>query len=203
MNKHLTKKPLLKTFIKPLLGLGSLFSRFAMATLLVTLAGCLGMPKDVEPVDNFELQRYLGKWYEIARLDHSFERGLEAVTAEYSMREDGGVRVINRGYSPSEDSWEQAEGRAYFVDGKDTAYLKVSFFGPFYGSYVVFNLDKDNYQYAFVSGPDNDYLWLLARTPTVSEALINDFVEAAQQRGFDSQALIFVDQSQNVDTDPE
>lgn len=203
MNKHLTKKPLLKTFIKPLLGLGSLFSRFAMATLLVTLAGCLGMPKDVEPVDNFELQRYLGKWYEIARLDHSFERGLEAVTAEYSMREDGGVRVINRGYSPSEDSWEQAEGRAYFVDGNDTAYLKVSFFGPFYGSYVVFNLDKDNYQYAFVSGPDNDYLWLLARTPTVPDALINDFVEAAQQRGFDSQALIFVNQSQHSDTDPE
>ena len=119
------------------------------------------------------------------------------------MREDGGVRVINRGYSPSEDSWEQAEGRAYFVDGKDTAYLKVSFFGPFYGSYVVFNLDKDNYQYAFVSGPDNDYLWLLARTPRVPEALINDFVEAAQQRGFDSQALIFVDQSQHSDTDPE
>lgn len=195
MNKHLINYPFL--------GLGSHISRLAIATLLVTLAGCLGMPKDVKPVDNFELQRYLGKWYEIARLDHSFERGLEAVTAEYSMREDGGVRVINRGYSPSEDSWEQVEGRAYFVDGKDTAYLKVSFFGPFYGSYVVFNLDKDNYQYAFVSGPDNDYLWLLARTPRVPEALINDFVEAAQQRGFDSQALIFVDQSQHSDTDPE
>lgn len=180
-----------------------LLRRVCLATLATVLVGCLGMPKDVEPVDNFELQRYLGKWYEIARLDHSFERGLQAVTAEYSLRDDGGVRVINRGYSSSRGIWEQAEGRAYFVDGKDRGYLKVSFFGPFYGSYVIFNLDKDHYQYAFVSGPDNGYLWLLSRTPTVPDALIKDFVEAAQQRGFDSDALIFVDHSQATKTERE
>merc|ERR1711916_46831 len=110
-----------------------------VSTLL--LAGCLGYPKTVEPVQGFELQRYLGQWYEIARLDHSFERGLQGVTAQYSLREDGGVRVINRGYSEKKQQWQQAEGRAYFVRDEQQGYLKVSFFGPFYGSYVVYELD--------------------------------------------------------------
>ena len=106
------------------------------------LAGCVGMPPGVEPVEDFELDRYLGKWYEIARLDHSFERGLSRVSAEYSLREDGGVRVVNRGYSDKSGKWKESEGKAYFVDGDDTGYLKVSFFGPFYGSYVVFELER-------------------------------------------------------------
>lgn len=91
-------------------------------------------------------------WYEIARLDHSFERGLEQVTAEYSLREGGGVQVKNRGFSNKKNKWSEAEGKAFFVGKASEGYLKVSFFGPFYGSYVVFELDKDNYQYAFVSG---------------------------------------------------
>lgn len=125
------------------------------------------MPENVEPVDEFEVDRYLGRWYEIARLDHSFEKGLSQVTATYSPRKDGGIKVINRGYSAEKQQWKEAEGKAYFVGSNDEAYLKVSFFGPFYGSYVVFELDKKDYQYAFISGPDNDYLWLLARTPNV------------------------------------
>jgi apolipoprotein D and lipocalin family protein len=154
------------------------------------------MPPGVEPVTGFELDRYLGRWYEIARLDHSFERGLERVTAEYSMRPDGGVRVVNRGYSVQKGEWEEAEGRAYFVEDESEGYLKVSFFGPFYGSYVVFGLDHEAYQYSFVSGPDTGYLWLLARTPTVDPALVDDFVERAADLGFDTDGLIFVNQSE-------
>ena len=143
-------------------------SASVMAASLL-LGGCLGMPEGVKPVGEFELDRYLGKWYEIARLDHSFERGLEKVTAEYSLRDDGGVKVINRGYSARKGEWKEAEGKAFLVEDASTGYLKVSFFGPFYGSYVIFELERAGYQYAFVSGPDESYLWLLARTPQVSD----------------------------------
>lgn len=162
--------------------------------LALLLAGCTGMPEGVAPVDDFELDRYLGKWYEIARLDHSFERGLSRVTAEYSMRDDGGVRVVNRGFSVDKGEWDEAEGKAFFVESPDQAYLKVSFFGPFYGSYVVFELDKENYQYAFISGPNTSYLWLLARTPTVSVEVVQRFVERSEALGFDTGSLILVDQ---------
>jgi len=168
----------------------------ALSLLLACLlAGCTGVPEGVQPVKGFELDRYLGKWYEIARLDHSFERGLSRVTAEYSMREDGGVRVVNRGYVAETGEWDEAVGKAYFVEDADTGYLKVSFFGPFYGAYVVFELDQESYQYAFISGPDRSYLWLLARTPEISEELRRHFVEQAGSLGFDTDALIFVDQS--------
>ncbi|GHA49652.1 lipocalin family protein [Photobacterium aphoticum] len=159
---------------------------------LLWLTGCTGMPDTVQPVSNFELNRYLGKWYEIARLDHSFERGLTQVTAEYSLRDDGGVRVINRGFSVEENAWQQAEGKAYFVNGADEGYLKVSFFGPFYGAYVVFELDHAGYQYAFVSGPSTEYLWLLARTPTVDPSVMEKFIVMAKARGFDTDGLIVV-----------
>ncbi|GIU13212.1 lipocalin family protein [Shewanella glacialipiscicola] len=158
------------------------------------LSGCLGMPKYVEPVNNFELNRYLGKWYEIARLDHSFERGLSQVSAEYSLKDDGGVMVINRGFSTEKNAWKEAEGKAYFVNGDTEGYLKVSFFGPFYGSYVVFELDHENYQYAFISGPDTDYLWLLARTPTVPAEVLQKFVDMSKARGFNTDDLIYVQQ---------
>jgi len=162
--------------------------------LLLLLAACTGMPEGVRPVTGFELERYLGKWYEIARLDHSFERGLSRVTAEYSMRDDGGVRVVNRGFAAEKGEWDEAQGRAYFVESPDLGYLKVSFFGPFYGSYVVFELDREGYQYAFISGPDTSYLWLLARTPTVSEDVLQRFIERSGSLGFDTEAIILVDQ---------
>lgn len=164
-----------------------------LLALLFALSGCLGMPDKVTPVQNFNLDKYLGTWYEVARLDHSFEQGLTAVTAEYSLREDGGVKVINRGFSSENGAWKQAEGKACFVDGDEQGYLKVSFFGPFYGSYVVFELDQKDYQYAFVSGPNNEYLWLLARTPNVSKDIIERFVSMSQQRGFDTNQLVYVD----------
>lgn len=158
------------------------------------LGGCLGMPQSVRPVTNFEMNRYLGKWYEIARLDHSFERGLNHVTAEYSLRDDGGVLVINRGFSQSENKWKEAKGKAYFANDKSEGFFKVSFFGPFYSSYVVFELDHENYQYAFVCGPTTNYLWLLARTPSVKPELIEKFAEMSKARGFKIENLIFPQQ---------
>lgn len=167
--------------------------RTSILTLFaLLLTGCLGMPENVQPVTQFELERYLGKWYEIARLDHSFEKGLENVTATYTRRDDGGVAVLNRGFDPEKGEWREAEGKAYFVDDSDSAYLKVSFFGPFYGSYIVFELDKDDYQYAFVAGPDHSYLWLLARTVQPPKPVIDSFLQAAQVRGFDLSELVFV-----------
>ncbi|UXD88893.1 lipocalin family protein [Thalassolituus hydrocarboniclasticus] len=156
------------------------------------LSGCLGMPKSVEPVSGFELKNYLGKWYEVARLDHPFERGLSRVTAEYTARDGGGITVINRGYSEEKNEWKEADGKAYFVNSPTEGYLKVSFFGPFYGSYVVFELDRENYSYAFVSGPDTDYLWLLSRTPSVDPEIMDKFVRMSEARGFDTSRLVNV-----------
>ena len=164
----------------------------SLLTLPVLLTGCMGKPDGVRPVSGFELERYLGTWYEIARLDHSFERGLSNVTAQYSMRDDGGVRVINRGYSRKKGKWEQAEGKAYFVGDESEGYLKVSFFGPFYGSYLIFELDRDGYQYAFISGPNISNLWLLSRTPEVSDDLKRQFEAQARSLGFDLDELIWV-----------
>ena len=155
------------------------------------LSGCLGVPASVEPVEEFDLNRYLGKWYEIARLDHSFEEGLDNVTAVYSLRDDGGVNVVNRGFLSKDKVYKEAQGRAYFVNDSDEGYLKVSFFRPFYASYVIFELDQDGYQYAFVSGPDTSFLWLLSRTPTVEQALLDHFIETSASLGFDTEELIF------------
>ncbi|MDD2467549.1 MAG: lipocalin family protein [Desulfobulbus sp.] len=168
--------------------------RIIATVLSLFLFGCVGIPEKVKPVDNFQLARYLGKWYEIARLDHSFERGLTQVTAEYTMRDSGGVRVLNRGYSEKEKTWKQAEGKAYFVQGTDKGYLKVSFFGPFYGSYIVLELDHEHYRYAMVCGPDNSYLWILARDPEMKNELKDSLMAKASALGFDVSKLIFVDQ---------
>ena len=169
------------------------FKRIGLLLCSLLLASCLGRPEGVSPVEQLDSQRYLGTWYEVARLDHSFERGLSNVTADYSMREDGGLRVINRGYSVEEGEWQQAEGRAYPIDDNQPGHLKVSFFGPFFGSYIVFELDSD-YQHAFVAGNTTGYLWLLARTPTISDELKEHFLQRAETLGFEVDDLIFVDQ---------
>lgn len=159
------------------------------------LAGCVGRPDNIEPVSHFDSSKYLGKWYEIARLDHSFERGLSQVTADYSLRQDGGLKVINRGYKDADAAWKEVEGKAYFVDRKDVGYLKVSFFGPFYGSYIVFDLDPQADSYSLISGPDKSYLWLLSRTPTMDPALQQKLVDKARGLGFDTSKLIYVKQN--------
>ena len=169
--------------------------KYLLLTLLLLLTSCTGIPNDIKPVEPFELQRYLGTWYEIARLDHSFERGLNQITANYTLRDDGGVKVINRGYSQDEKKWKEAEGKAYFVDGTNTGYLKVSFFGPFYGSYIVFELDKEGYNYALISGPDKSYFWILARQPQLEPELLQRLIAKAKSLGFATENLIMVDHS--------
>lgn len=162
--------------------------------VLVSLSACTGLPDKVQPVENFEIERYLGTWFEIARLDHRFERGLEQVSAEYSLREDGVIRVVNRGFDPRRSEWKQVEGRARFVGSPDIGRLKVSFFGPFYGSYTVFELDSDEYGYALVSGPTNDYLWILSRQPSMDSNTLDRLLSRASAAGFDTDALIFPSQ---------
>jgi len=163
----------------------------------VLLSACTGLPEGIEPVNNFEANRYLGTWYEIARLDHRFERGMSHVSAEYALREDGGIRVINRGYDIDSGKWKEAEGKAYFVGGRDEGHLKVSFFGPFYGSYIIFELDQSDYQYALVAGNSTDYLWLLARTPNISEDILQSFMKRLKTLGFRTEELIFVDHKES------
>ncbi|PYF83321.1 apolipoprotein D and lipocalin family protein [Marinomonas alcarazii] len=156
------------------------------------LAGCTSAPKNIDPVTQFQLERYLGTWYEIVRQDHAFEEGLSEVTATYSMREDGGVAVLNRGYSAEDKAWREAEGRAYFVNSSNVGHLKVSFFGPFYGAYVIFELDQKDYQYAMISGPSRDYFWLLSRTPTMPEAVKRRLLAKAEALGFPMDKLVTV-----------
>lgn len=164
--------------------------------LALLLSACGGLPKDINPVQQFEVERYLGTWYEIARLDHRFERGLSNVAAEYQWRDDGQIRVLNRGFNEGKNEFSEAIGRAKFARNTDEGYLKVSFFGPFFGSYVVFDLD-DDYQRAYVAGNNRSFLWFLARTPTVSDDHMNDFVLRASELGFQTDDLIIVDQSKN------
>ena len=170
--------------------------RFPLLAPLVTvllLAGCTGIPKGTEPVTGFELDRYLGQWYEIARLDHSFERGLDCVTARYSLRDDGSVRVLNRGVNLAEGEVKEAEGRASFIGDEEVGRLKVSFFWPFYGGYNVLALDAD-YQWSLVAGPNRGYLWILARSPTLDEAIYQDLLALAGRMDFPVEDLIEVEQ---------
>ena len=162
--------------------------------LLALLPGCTGIPEGIRAVENIDTERYLGKWYEIARLDHSFERGMNRVTAQYSLRDDGGIRVINRGYKEKKKEWSEAEGRAYFIGEKGSGRLKVSFFGPFYGGYNIIELDMANYSYAMICGYNMDYLWILARTPELDKQTRDELLQKAKNLGFAVEKLIFPEQ---------
>ena len=163
----------------------------------LTVSACTSVPDGIAPVGGFEADRYLGTWYEIARLDHSFERGLSNVSANYDRRDDGGIVVLNRGFKDKSGEWKDATGKAYFVEDSDVGHLKVSFFGPFYGSYIIFELDED-YRYAFIAGNSRDNLWLLSRTPAISDRVRSDFIEQASTLGFAIDDLIWVDQDRNL-----
>ena len=167
--------------------------RYILYGVLVILSGCVSIPQGIEPVTDFEVDRYLGKWYEIARLDHSFERGLENVSAEYILRGDKGIKVINRGFDVKKGEWQEAEGKAFFVGDNATAHLEVSFFGPFYGSYIVFKLD-DDYQVSFITSSNKSYLWFLSRKPFVDDKTKQYFLNQIRALGFDDSEIIFVNQ---------
>lgn len=150
------------------------------------------MPKGAKPVTNFDANRYLGKWYEVARFDFFFEKNMDNTTAEYSLNDDNSIRVVNRGYNYKKNEWSEAKGKAKFVGSPDVASLKVSFFGPFYAPYNVIQLDKD-YRYALVVGKNTDYIWLLSRTPTMPEDIKKKYVDVARSLGYDVDKLVWVE----------
>ena len=174
----------MKPFHFNILLMGSLF--------LLGLTSCGTIPKGVSAVDPFDKDKYLGKWYEIARIDFSFERNLNNTTAEYSIRPDGKIKVVNRGYNTKKEKWEEAVGKARFVGNERVGQLQVSFFGPFYAGYNVLAIDE-NYQYALVGGDDFKYLWLLSRQKTMPEAVKNEYVEKAKTLGYHAEDLIWVE----------
>jgi len=162
-----------------------------MIAVIAPLAGCTGMPKGVQPVSGFKVERYLGTWYEIVRLDHSFERGLSDVTANYRTRPDGGIGVLNRGYDTKKGEWREANGIAYFLGSPDIASLKVSFFRPFYGGYHVMALDPD-YRWTMIAGPSHEYFWILSRTPQLPAEELERLLQTARDAGFNLTGLIRV-----------
>lgn len=167
------------------------FATYAMVMAAVLMVvGCSSIPKGVSPVGDFDLQRYLGTWHEVARFDFAFERNLRNVTAEYSMNEDGSVKVMNRGYNQVKEQWQESEGRARFQGSPTVGALEVSFFGPFYSGYNVIAID-DDYQYALVSGKDLNYLWLLSRTPQMPSDVLTEYLILAESLGFDIDNLVW------------
>lgn len=160
------------------------------------LSGCaVSPPKGIQPISNFELNKYLGKWYEIARIDQRFERGLVRTSAEYSLNNDGTVKVTNRGFNPEKNAWKESTGKAKFLGDPTTAALKVSFFGPFYGGYNVVYLD-DVYQTALVIGSDPSYFWLLSRSSTMDTGKYYDLMMKAESYGVDISKVIKVPQNE-------
>jgi apolipoprotein D and lipocalin family protein len=180
--------------------------RFWMPMLLMAasavLGGCTGISSGVRVVEGFDVQRYQGTWYEIARLDHRFERGLTHVSATYQPRKGGGISVENRGYDVKNSRWKSIKGRAALSGKTGEGRLKVSFFWPFYGAYNVIALDRDGYSYAMVCGPSRDYLWILARGKSLPAPILDELVKQAKQLGFRTEGLIFVPQ-QDTQGKPE
>ena len=166
---------------------------FILLLLTALVSGCTGIPQGVEPVRPFDVQRYKGEWFEIMRLDHSFERGLTNVTATYTLRDDGSVGVLNKGFDRKNCRWKEADGRAVFQGDRDTASLAVTFFWPFAGGYHVFALDQQDYGWALISGPSRSYLWILARRRDLSADIRNRLVDRARGLGFPVDDLILVD----------
>jgi lipocalin len=172
---------------------------FLNATICLLLLGtsCQSNQKimDVSTVNELDLQKYLGTWYEIARYNHKFERGLQGVTATYSMRDDGKIKVLNQGYKNSlEGELSRAVGKAKLTD--EPGKLKVSFFWIFYADYFVMELEE-NYQWALIGSKSDKYLWILSRTPQLDENVKNDILNRAKKRGYDISQLIWVDQKKS------
>lgn len=169
-------------------------SALLLATVLAAVSGCaVTVPRNVQPVANFDVQRYAGTWYELARIDHRFEKGLIDTSAQYSLNPDGTVKVVNRGFNPEKKEWKEAVGKAQFLGDPRTAALKVSFFGPFYGGYNVVRLSED-YRTALVVGDSLDYFWLLSRDKSIPDAQRQALLAEAARLGVDLNKVITVTQ---------
>jgi apolipoprotein D and lipocalin family protein len=164
-------------------------SLFAAGTIVLT--NCVGIPDGVNAVQNFQKEKYLGKWYEIARLDYKYEKDLDNTTANYSIQDDGTIKVENKGYNVVTKEWKSATGKAKFVGSDKEGRLKVSFFGPFYSGYNVVDIDE-NYQHALIYGSSTKYIWILSKTPHIDEAIKKRFIEKAEKDGYDTSKLIWV-----------
>ncbi len=169
-----------------------LFFLFILAPIF--LSSCAKIPKGAVAVTRFQKERYLGKWYEIARFDVVFERNLNNTTANYSMNSDGSIKVVNRGYNYVTNEWKEAVGKARFVGDDSIARLKVSFFGPFYGGYNVIALDEE-YRYALVAGNNLKYLWILSREKIIPDDVKQRYLEIAEDIGYKIDDLIWVEHS--------
>ena len=168
---------------------------FLFAVAPVFLSSCVKIPKGAAAVSGFEKEKYLGRWYEIARMDVSFERNLNNTTADYSINPDGSINVLNRGYNYVRNEWKEAQGKAKFVGPESVARLKVSFFGPFYGGYNVIALDEE-YRYALVSGSSLRYLWILSRETSLPDDVRRRYLKIAEGIGYKTDDLIWVEHSE-------
>lgn len=149
---------------------------------------------DKTTVKELDINRYIGTWYEIARFPHSFEKNLVGVTATYSLRDNGKIRVVNEGYKKTLDGKRSsAEGKAKIPNKKEPGKLKVAFFWNFYGDYYVLELDKD-YQWAMIGSSSDKYFWILSRTPQMDPDTYNMLLENARKRGYKLEKLIKVPQ---------
>ncbi len=160
--------------------------------IMIGLFSCSTIPEGAVAVTPFEKNRYLGKWYEIARKDFKYERDLSNTTAEYSLNDDGTIKVLNQGYNTKKLEWTQAIGKAKFVGDDTIAMLKVSFFGPFYSGYNVIAID-DDYKYTLVAGKSLDYLWILSREINIPTEIKDKYLKIANEIGYDTSDLIWVE----------
>ncbi|HKG07333.1 MAG TPA: lipocalin family protein [Pedobacter sp.] len=172
--------------------MNKLYIALALGAGVIALSSAcrVTIPEAAKAVKPFDVDRYLGKWYEIARLDFKFEKDLNNVTANYSKGEEGVIKVLNRGYNVVKKEWKQSSGKAKFVRNPEEARLKVSFFGPFYAGYNVIAIDQA-YQYALVAGNDLDYLWILSREKSIPEDIKNNYLQKAKDLGYQTQELVW------------
>jgi apolipoprotein D and lipocalin family protein len=168
-----------------------LVGKLIILVMIALFSSCSTIPKGVTAVAAFEKEKYLGKWYEIARFDFKFERGLNNTTAEYSLN-NGMIKVVNRGFDYEKKIWKESVGKAKFVGDQNVAMLKVSFFGPFYAGYNVIAIDEE-YKYALISGASFDYLWILSREKSIPAEIKASYLEKAQKLGFSVSNLLWIE----------
>jgi len=171
--------------------IGTFIVLAAICAALTVFASSGKIPAEAKAVAPFDQSKYLGNWYEIARLDYKWEKNLDNVTACYALNENGTIRVENRGYNFKKDKWEKSIGKAKPAEDPNVGELKVSFFGPFYAGYNVIAIDKD-YKYALVAGESTDYLWILSREKTIPAAIREKYLKLAQEVGYNTEALVWV-----------
>lgn len=164
--------------------------------MMLICNACSTIPNGAVAIRPFNVEKYLGKWYEIARLDFKYERGLNNTTAEYSLRDDGKIKVDNKGFNPKTNEWKEAIGKAKFAGDKELAMLKVSFFGPFYSGYNVIALDEE-YKYALVAGKNLKYLWILSRETTIPDSIKQSYLKTAEGIGYKTSDLLWVVHDKN------